>query len=85
MRYNAHEVHGFNLSACAAGGDDFTLIESMNLAAGRQYREMAQYASGLVAVMDTLREKRARTFNTILAAVWLASSALSLSVMQELG
>eukprot|EP01047_Picozoa_sp_COSAG01_P033100 COSAG01_NODE_2421_length_7726_cov_72.763472_9_plen_51_part_00 len=36
------------------------LIESMNTAAGRQYREMAKYASGLVAVMDSLREKRAR-------------------------
>jgi hypothetical protein len=43
-----------------AGGEDFMLIESMNTAAGRQYREMAKYASGLVAVMDSLREKRAR-------------------------
>ena len=32
----------------AAGGEDLTLIENMNLVTGRQYREMAQCASGYV-------------------------------------
>ena len=31
----------------------------MNLMTTKNYKEMAQYASGLVAVMDNLREKRA--------------------------
>ena len=41
------------------GGEDFTLLEQMNLVTTAKYREMAQYASGLVAILDKLREKRA--------------------------
>eukprot|EP01051_Picozoa_sp_SAG22_P009507 SAG22_NODE_797_length_7135_cov_211.841103_9_plen_258_part_00 len=42
------------------GSDDFTLVEQMNLLTTQKYREMAQYTSGLVAIMDKLREKKAQ-------------------------
>ena len=32
----------------------------MNLLTTQKYREMAQYTSGLVAIMDKLREKKAQ-------------------------
>ena len=46
-------------SELQAGSDDFTLLEQMNLVTTAKYREMAQYTSGLVAILDKLREKKA--------------------------